>query len=77
MVMKQEQGGITFGDGVLEDGKLVIKNERILSHDTIGACPHVIFAQEHYREDGSCKCNDVNDPNMAEWGYVWNGISWE
>lgn len=35
-------------------------------------CPHSIMVPEHYREDGSCKCDDPNDPLMAEWGYYWS-----
>jgi hypothetical protein len=35
-------------------------------------CPHVILVPEHYRDDGSCKCNDPAEKIMAEWGYVWS-----
>jgi hypothetical protein len=45
---------------------------RILKQSDIGKCPHVIFMPDHYREDGSCKCNDPDDKEMAEWGYVWS-----
>lgn len=34
-------------------------------------CPHYIMAPEHYRPDGTCKCDDPDDPHMAEWGYTW------
>lgn len=34
-------------------------------------CPHVIIAFEHYRPDGSCKCDDLTEQArmIAEWGY--------
>ena len=35
-------------------------------------CPHFIFLGEHYREDGSCKCNDPSETVMRAWGYRWN-----
>ena len=35
-------------------------------------CPHAIFVGEHYRADGSCKCNDPNETIMREWGYKWS-----
>lgn len=35
-------------------------------------CPHLIFVGEHYRADGSCKCNDQNETVMREWGYHWS-----
>jgi hypothetical protein len=40
-------------------------------------CPHFIFAADHYREDGSCKCDDPEAKEMADWGYVWTGEKWE
>ena len=42
----------------------------------IQACPHAIFVPEHYRTDGSCKCDDPNEAVMAEWGYTWAGGVW-
>jgi hypothetical protein len=38
----------------------------------IGKCPRLIIAPEHYRPDGTCRCNDPDDPHMAEWGYIWD-----
>jgi hypothetical protein len=35
-------------------------------------CPHCIIAFEHYRPDGSCRCNDENHKEMKEWGYKWS-----
>lgn len=39
-------------------------------------CPHTIFASEHYRFDGTCKCNDENEIVMREWGYEWKEGQW-
>lgn len=33
-------------------------------------CPHCIIVPEHYREDGTCYCNDPTATIMLEWGYV-------
>ncbi len=38
----------------------------------IRKCPHCILMPSHYRSDGSCRCDDPNDPHMAEWEYTWN-----
>ena len=35
-------------------------------------CPHFIMALEHYRPDGSCRCDDVSHAEMGEWGYSWD-----
>jgi hypothetical protein len=59
---------ITFGT-LNRDGSL--SNVRELTREAIGACPHVILVGDHYREDGSCRCNDpVEQARMIrEWGY--------
>lgn len=36
------------------------------------ACPHCILVASHYRENGTCKCDDAGESIMAEWGYHWN-----
>lgn len=46
-----------------------------MQQSMITACPHVIFTPDHYRADGSCKCDDPHDANMGEWGYVWDETS--
>jgi len=51
-------------------------NVRIIDQSTIAKCPHVIFAAEHYRADGTCKCNDPTAKEMAEWGYTWRAGQW-
>ena len=35
-------------------------------------CPNFIFIGEHYRPDGSCKCDDPNEKVMHEGGYKWS-----
>ncbi len=40
-------------------------------------CPHVILVPSHYREDGTCRCNDPDSNEMKEWGYEWDGEKWE
>lgn len=45
---------------------------KILLQSAIDKCPHVIFMPDHYRDDGSCKCNDKNETVMKTWGYRWN-----
>lgn len=54
-------------------GRLVESNIRILKHSDLMRCPHTIIATEHYRPDGTCKCDDPNETVMKEWGYRWNG----
>jgi hypothetical protein len=48
-----------------------VSNARTIKQADIGKCPFVIFAPEHYREDGSCKCDDPEHRKMMikEWGY--------
>jgi hypothetical protein len=58
----------------LRDAKI-----RELRVTDIQACPHVILVPEHYREDGSCRCNDPTMVSMKNWGYKWNSETnmWE
>ena len=51
------------------DGNLT--NVRLIKHSDIGRCPHVIMVPTHYRDDGSCKCDDPQEQAMMirEWGY--------
>jgi len=53
------------------DGKPVETDIREIAQSRLSACPHCIMVAEHYREDGSCKCNDRNETVMKEWGYTW------
>lgn len=52
-------------EGVETDVKYIKRSDML-------KCPHCIMMPEHYRNDGSCKCNDPLDEKMAEWGYSWN-----
>jgi hypothetical protein len=36
------------------------------------ACLHYIFLPSHYRDDGTCKCDDPGASVMREWGYKWS-----
>ena len=51
------------------DGTLT--NERSIRQSDIVACPHAIFDPSHYREDGTCKCDDPEEQAMMieDWGY--------
>lgn len=57
-----------------EDGTYV--HVRTLPSSALKACPHVIFMPEHYRADNTCRCDDADHTEMAEWGYRWNGYLW-
>ena len=62
-------GFIEFG--VLhEDGR--VTDVRHVAHADITACPHVILDPEHYRADGTCRCDDEGHQEMASWGYSWD-----
>ena len=65
--------GITFGT-LSSDGQLT--DVEIVDRGVIEKCPHVIFDPDHYRPDGTCKCDDPNNSIMKEWGYSWNGTQW-
>ena len=53
-----------------------VTEEREISREDLLKCPHYILVEEHYRKDGSCRCNDSMHFEMAEWGYMWNGEQW-
>lgn len=36
-----------------------LTNVREIKQSDIGKCPFVIFDATHYRDDGTCKCNDT------------------
>jgi hypothetical protein len=50
-----------------------------IQQSIVRSCPHYIFSIDHYRGDGSCRCDDRQHIEMIEWGYVWNVDSnqWE
>jgi len=51
------------------DGSLT--DVRHIAHDDIRRCPFTIMVAEHYRPDGSCKCDDPAERKkmIREWGY--------
>ena len=51
------------------DGTLT--NVRYIKQSDVGKCPYYIMVPEHYRTDGSCKCDDPDEQAMMirEWGY--------
>ena len=51
----------------LRHGKITI-----MRHSDIEQCPFRIMTPEHYRADGTCRCNEREHGIMEEWGYVWN-----
>ena len=44
---------------------------RSLPQAAMLACPHFIMMPDHYREDNSCKCDDLAERKrmIREWGY--------
>jgi hypothetical protein len=49
---------------------------RTMRQSDLLKCPHCIMIPDHYRPDGSCKCNDPRETVMREWGYTWTGAAW-
>ena len=35
-------------------------------------CPHLVMWPSHFRDDGTCKCDDPKEVIMRSWGYKWN-----
>jgi len=64
---------VTFGT-LMPDGELT--NVRQIKQSDMMKCPHFIMLPSHYRDDGSCRCNDHEHTEMADWGYTWKGGSW-
>lgn len=53
-----------------------ISSIRSISQSDIRKCPHVILVADHYRDDGTCYCNDKTRVEMREWGYKWSKGQW-
>lgn len=51
-------------------------NVRTLRQSTVMKCPHYILVPEHYRVDGTCRCDDPEHKVMRSWGYRWDGRRW-
>jgi len=63
--MKEKiQYGTLHGDGS-------VTLTRQIKQSDIGKCKFFIMGPSHYREDGTCKCNDPEHQKMMikEWGY--------
>jgi hypothetical protein len=43
-----------------------------LDQEAIRKCPHFIIVWEHYRPDGTCRCDDKTHTEMKEWEYTWD-----
>ena len=56
----------------IRDGRLVETDIRQLAKSDLMKCPHYILVAEHYREDGTCRCNDPTAMIMRFWGYRWD-----
>jgi hypothetical protein len=61
---------VTFGTLNPETGEL--ENVRLLKQSDILKCHFSILIPDHYREEGSCKCDDAEHRRMmiAEWEYT-------
>jgi hypothetical protein len=54
------------------DGPII----RVLSNDSVRRCPWFIFDPDHYRDNGTCRCDDPDHEVMSDWGYEWDGQRW-
>jgi len=45
---------------------------RLILNSMIEKCPFLIMVAAHYRDDGTCKCDDPKERArmIAEWGYT-------
>ena len=60
----------------MRDGKIVESNVREIKQSDMMKCPHFIMTAEHYRTDGSCRCNERTHTEMRKWGYKWKNGAW-
>ena len=53
-------------------GRLMETDLREIPRTSIANCPFAIFGSQHYRDDGTCKCNDPDERVMLmrDWGYA-------
>ena len=58
---------VTFGTWTPEG----LVNVRIIKQADIAECPHLIMVPNHYRDNGTCKCDDPTEQAMMirDWGY--------
>jgi hypothetical protein len=46
-----------------------------LPYEVVEQCPHhVMEHSDHYRDDGSCRCDDPTDIAMAIIGFRWDAL---
>ena len=59
---------VQYSTAEVRDGKLVIIKTITIEP---ARCPHYIMVGDHWRDDGSCKCNDPEHRAMMirDWGY--------
>jgi hypothetical protein len=67
------KNGVRLVNLDVRDGELVEISAREINPRR---CPHLILVGEHYRDDGSCKCDDPNEKIMKKWGYKWRNGAW-
>jgi len=68
---------VRFSKGVVDkNGNLVETDIREIPQSAMLQCPHTIMVAEHYRPDNSCRCDDPQHTEMAEWGYTWRKDRW-
>lgn len=72
----ESESTIRFASVGLAGDKLVESNVRLIKHSDIARCRFSILVPEHYRNDGSCKCDDPEHRRMmckseedGGWGY--------
>jgi len=67
-INRYKESKIQFGT-LTTEGTVI--NVREIKHSSICKCPFFILVPDHYRSDGSCKCNDraERDKMIAEWEY--------
>jgi hypothetical protein len=49
---------------------------RVIAQGDIRRCAFLILAAEHYRDDGTCRCDDPRHSQMRKWGYRWKDGRW-
>lgn len=60
---------VNYPKARLENGELVLGPIKQIDPRK---CPHFIMVGEHYRDNGTCRCDDPTCAEMADWGYVWS-----
>jgi hypothetical protein len=60
---------VTISEGHFDGERLVTTRVQQINPSV---CPHVIFMPSHYRDDGSCRCDDPKEKIMRSWGYTWS-----